>query len=328
MSNIPTTQKAIRIHETGGPEVIKYEEIPVPEISETQVLVKNEYTGINFIEAYFREGTYKAELPLTLGREGAGEVVKVGAKVSKYSVGDKIGYMGNGAYCDYIALEESGNIANVSGLSTKEVAGSLLQGLTAYALTTKTHPIKKGEYVLVHAAAGGTGSIVVQLANHFGATVIGTTSTAEKAEIAKKAGAHHVINYKEEDVVARVQEITNKKGVSVSFDSVGKATWDISLQSLGKLGHLVSFGNASGVVEPFSILTLSPKSLSVTRPVLNNYVSDSESWDNLVKGFYDLVASGVVKVSISKVYPIKDFSQALSDLQSGKTTGKLLTSHI
>lgn len=327
--SVPTTQKAIRIHENGGPEVIRYEDVPVPGIADNQILVKTEYSGVNFIESYFREGLYKAELPLTLGREGAGEVVKVGANVKKFAVGDKVGYCQPGAYCEYIALNENARVVKVpDNLDTKQVSASLIQGLTAFVLTTKTHPVKKGDYVLIHAAAGGTGAILVQLAAHFGANIIATTSTPEKMELVKKAGAQHVINYKTEDVVARVKEITSNKGVAVSFDSVGKTTWDISMESLGMHGHMVSFGNASGAAPPFSVLSLSAKNISVTRPVLFNYIPDEQSWDEITKDFFALVNSGTVKIAVSKVYPLKDFATAITDLESGKTTGKLIMSHL
>ncbi|ANB14596.1 Zta1p [Sugiyamaella lignohabitans] len=323
---IPTTQKAIRIHETGGPEVVKLEEIPVPEITETQVLVKNEYAGVNFIETYFRKGIYKAQLPVTLGREGAGEVVKVGSKVSNYSVGDKVGFVGS-AFAEYVAIEAVGKALKITkipkGLDTKTVGAGLIQGLTALVLTTQSVALKKGDSVLVHAAAGGTGALIVQLAKAFGATVIGTTSSAEKAKIAKAAGADHVINYRTEDVTARVKEITNGAGVTGTLDGVGKDTFNISIASTANSGTVASFGNASGVVPEFSLLSLE-RNIKVQRPSLFNALTTTEDWEALTKQFFDLLLSGDLKLDISKVYPLAETSQAISDLESGKTTGKLV----
>uniref|UniRef100_A0A060TAN2 Probable quinone oxidoreductase n=1 Tax=Blastobotrys adeninivorans TaxID=409370 RepID=A0A060TAN2_BLAAD len=322
--SIPTTHYAIRIHKTGGPEVIQYEEVPVPQIGDNEILVKSEYAGVNFIEKYFREGLYKAELPYTLGREGAGKIVKVGSKVTKFAVGDTVGYLKAGALAEYVALGEDEKIVKApEGMSTKLLGSILIQGLTAHVLTTESYPVKKDDYVLVHAAAGGTGSLVVQFASQFGAHVIGTTSTKEKADLAKSLGAEHVINYKEEDVAARVKEITGGKGVIASFDSVGKSTFEVSLNSLALHGNLLSFGNASGAVPPVSVLTLGQKDIRLSRPVLFNFIGTPEEWNKHSTAVLKAIADDKLKVTISKTYPLKDFGSALEDLVSGKTTGKL-----
>ena len=321
---LPSSQKAIRIHETGGPEVIRYEDVPVPEVSDTDVLLKNSYGGVNFIEAYFRKGLYKAPLPMTLGREAAGQVAQVGAKVKNFKVGDRVAYSQAGAFAQYTVVAENGNIVKIpANLSEEKAAASLIQGLTAYTMLKESYEVKKGDTILVHAAAGGTGAMIVQFGKLFGATVIGTTSSPEKAKIAKEAGADVVINYRTEDVIARVLEITNGKGVEAVFDSVGADTWDISTAVLAKSGTLVSFGNASGPVPLISLLSL-PKNIKITRPTLFNVITDAKDRDFYTAGLFDLLAKGTIKINISKVYPLSDFATATTDLEGGKTTGKLL----
>ena len=203
--SIPTTQSALRIHETGGPEVVKFDtDVPVPQISATQVLIKVKYAGVNFIDTYFRSGLYPSPLPLTLGREGSGEIAQVGADVTQFKVGDRVGFIGQHAYADYVAIEADIVIPLPDSVDLKTAAAGLIQVLTAISLVKEAYPIKKGDTVLIHAAAGGTGALVVQLAKLRGATVIGTTSTPEKVKLVKSLGADYVINYKEEDVAEKV----------------------------------------------------------------------------------------------------------------------------
>ncbi|VVT56116.1 uncharacterized protein SAPINGB_P004827 [Magnusiomyces paraingens] len=323
---IPSTQKAIRIHKTGDFDVVQLDkDVAVPEISDTQILVKNAYAGINFIENYFRIGLYPASYPLTLGREGAGEVVKVGAKVTKFAVGDKVSYVNPNAYAQYTALEQAAKVLkNPEGIDTKLGAASLLQGLTALTFVKEAYEVKAGDYILVHAAAGGTGSIIVQLAHHFGAHVIGTVSTPEKAQIAKENGADYIINYKTEDIVERVNEITKGQGVQGVFDGVGKSTFETSLAALARKGTLVSFGNASGPVPPVSLLSLSAKNLKILRPTLFNYIYSVDEWKYYSELLFKLIADKVVRIKVSNVYPLEKTRDGLRDLFEGKTTGKLL----
>lgn len=326
MSSIPATQRSIRIHENGGPEVVKLDtDVPVAEISDTQILVKAKYAGVNFIDTYFRSGLYPSTFPSTLGREGAGEVVKVGPKVTKFAVGDRVGYIGQNAYSEYPAFEESALVVKLpEAVEYSTAAASLIQGLTALTFVHEAHEVKKGDYVLIHAAAGGTGSIFVQLAKYYGATVIGTTSSPEKAAIAKANGADYIINYRIESVVDRVKEITQGRGVNAVFDGVGKDTYEISLESVGRKGTLVSFGNASGAVPPVSLLKLSSKNVKLLRPSLFNYLSEPEEWAHYSKLLFKLIDDGNLKISVFKTFPFEETSDAISLLESGKTTGKII----
>lgn len=324
--SIPTTQSALRIHETGGPEVVKFDtDVSVPEISATQVLVKVKYAGVNFIDTYFRKGLYPAPLPLILGREGAGEVVKVGADVTQYKVGDRIGFIGAQAYSQYVAIEESSNaVVLPENVEFKTAAASLIQVLTAISLVKEAHPIKKGDFVLVHAAAGGTGSLIVQLAKRRGATVIGTTSTAEKAKIAKSLGADYVINYKEENTVEKVLEYSNGHGADGVYDGVGKDTFETSLKAIARKGTLVSFGNASGAVPPVKLFDLTPKNIKLVRPSLFGYLVERSEWKEYTDDLFNLLKDNDFAVNIYNTYDFKNGNDALIDLESGKTTGKLV----
>lgn len=323
--SIPSVQAAIRIHETGGPEVVKYEtDVPVPEITDTQILINNQFAGINFIETYFRQGLYKAELPLTLGREAAGVVAKVGSAVKNFKVGDRVGYLQAGSYAEYTAVDESGKIYKIpDGVETEDVAAALIQGLTALTFVHEAHEVKSTDTVLIHAGAGGTGSQLVQLAKHYGATVIATASTDEKAQIAKSHGADHVIISTKEDIVARVKELTGGTGVQAVFDGVGKDTYEISLKSLARKGTFVSFGNASGPVAPISLLELAGN-VKILRPSAFNYIVTPEEWNHYTGLLFKLIADKKLKLTVSKVYPLKETNQALQDLTGRKTTGKLL----
>lgn len=320
-----STQRGVRIHETGDFDVVKFEEnIPIPEIADNEVLVKNSYAGVNFIENYFRQGLYPAKFPMTLGREGSGEVVKVGSKVKNLKVGDKIGYLGGGAFAEYTNVDSNKAVVIPDGVSEELAAGILVSGLTSLTLVKEAYKVKKGDYILVYAAAGGAGSILVQLGKHIGAHVIGVVSTDEKAKIARDLGAEFIINHKTEDIAERVKEITNGAGAIGIFDSVGKATWDASFKSIARKGYLVSYGNASGPVPPISLLTLSPKNVTVLRPTLFNYVATEEEWKHYSTELFRLIADGTIKFNISKVYPLSETRKALEDIFSGKTVGKLV----
>lgn len=321
-----SVQKAIRIHKTGDFDVVQLDtDVPIPKISETQVLVKNSYAGINFIENYFRLGLYPAKLPLILGREGAGEIVQVGSKVTNFTVGDKVGYLSTESYAEYTAIESNGKLSKLpSNISEEQAAAAILQGLTALTFVNEAYKVQKGDYILVYAAAGGAGSIFVQLGHLLGAHVIGVVSTAEKAEKAKKNGAEFIINYKKEDIAERVKEITNGAGVAAAFDSVGKATYEATLASLARKGTFVSFGNASGPVPPVNILTLTSKNLKILRPTVISYITTEEEWEHYSTELFRLLSNGDIKVEISKVYPLAQVGKALEDLSSGTTTGKLV----
>lgn len=323
--SIPTVQNAVRIHETGDFDVVKYEtDVPVPEISDNEVLINVKFAGINYIENYFRQGIYTAKLPHTLGREGAGQIVKVGSKVSNFKVGDRVGFIGPGAYAQYTVFSEDAKLYKIpDNVEYKEIAASLLQGLTALTFVHEAHEVKSTDTVLIHAAAGGTGSVLVQLAKERGATVIGTASTPEKAAYAKSLGADHVIISSKEDVLARVKELTNNVGVNVVFDGVGKDTYETSLNSLARKGTFVSFGNASGVVPPVALVGL-PGNIKILRPTLFNYIHTPEEWNHYVSLLFKLIKENKLKITVSAVYPLKEVRQALTDLASRKTTGKLI----
>ncbi|GAA6009436.1 hypothetical protein JCM10207_003779 [Rhodosporidiobolus poonsookiae] len=335
---IPQTQKAAIIHEQGPVEVINVEDVEVKKPGPGEVLLKVEYGGVNFIDTYFRGGVYKPALPYILGNESAGTVVAVGEGVTAqshgYSVGDKVAaYTSGGSFAEY-ALAKADKVVKLPGhLSTRQAATALTQGLTALTFVKEAHEVKKGQYILVQAAAGGLGLLLVQLAKHYGATVIGTTSTAEKAEIARKAGADHVLLYgpdKWDEVVAEVYKITGgegiDRGVHAVFDGVGKDTFDVDFDLLRRKGTLVSIGNASGPVAPFAPLKLGPKNLKVLRPVLNQYVHTQEEFQTYATELFHLIEQGVLNLAVHGEYPLttEGVRQTQIDITSRKTSGKLL----
>ncbi len=327
-TQIPKTQKAIRIHETGGLDVLRYEDAPVPEINDDEVLIKNKYAGINFIENYFRTGLYPAPKPQTLGREASGVIVAKGKNVKEFDIGDNVAYASPATFAQYTKYNPAIRIFKLPKDATEEklqlYGGLFIQGFTALTFITEAYDVKKGDYILVHAAAGGVGLILTQLIKARGAHVIATASTDAKLQLAKENGAEFLINSKTEDVTKKVLEITNGKGVIASYDGVGKDTFQISLDSLARKGTLISFGNASGAVPPVPLTALNPKNLKLLRPTVFNYIADKEEWDYYSKELFDLVESGKLKLDISKIYPLSDYRQAAEDLESRKTTGKLL----
>lgn len=314
---------AIRIHETGGPEKLKWEEVQVGDPGPGQVRVRNTAIGLNFVDTYQRSGLYTLPLPFILGSEGAGVVEAVGPKVKDLKVGDRVAYSGPiGAYAEVLLRPADRMVKIPAGVDDRTAAAMMLKGLTAQYLIRRTYRVKKGDTILMHAAAGGVGQILCQWARHLGATVIGTVGSEEKAALAKKAGCKHVIVTSKENFVERVKAITKGKGVPVVYDGVGKDTFMGSLDCLRPLGVMVSFGNASGAVTQFNPGILAQKgSLFLTRPTLATYAASRE---DLVKGARELFAvvkSGKVKISINQTYPLRDAAQAQSDLEARNTTG-------
>ncbi|KAI2640578.1 NAD(P)-binding protein [Hypomontagnella submonticulosa] len=327
MASVPSTMKGVIIDKTGGTEVLQYKtDLPVPALVEGQVLVKNDYLGVNFIDTYFRTGLYPApQFPYILGREAEGTVVKTGGgNLYGLKEGDKVVWMGERAYAEYTGVEASKAIKIPEGLPPKVAAGAFLQGLTALTLVREAHRVQKGDWVLVHAAAGGTGLWLCQLLKAIGANTIGTASTPEKVALALKAGASHVINYSHEDVKQKVDELTGGKGCIAIFDGVGKSTFDLSMDCLARKGSMVSFGNASGAVPPVAIARLSAKNARLLRPTLVNYIATREELEGYAQGLFDFIIKDKLDVRIHEVYPLSEVARAHQDLEGRKSTGKLL----
>ncbi|OGA42713.1 MAG: quinone oxidoreductase [Betaproteobacteria bacterium RIFCSPLOWO2_12_FULL_62_13] len=314
---------AIRIHETGGPEKLKWEEVEVGNPGPGQVRVRNTAIGLNFVDTYQRSGLYPVALPFILGSEGAGVVEAVGPKVKEFKVGDRVAYAQPvGAYAEVLLRPADRLVKIPAGVDDKTAAAMMLKGLTSQYLIRRTYRVKKGDTILVHAAAGGVGQILCQWAKHLGATVIGTVGSDEKAAIAKKTGCKHVIVTSKENFVERVKAITKGKGVPVVYDGVGKDTFIGSLDCLRPLGVMVSFGNASGAVPPFNSGILAQKgSLFLTRPTLMTYTATREDLVKAARELFTVVKSGKVKISINQTYPLSEAAQAHRDLEARKTTG-------
>jgi len=318
---------AIRAHQTGGPEVLKWDSVEVGAPGQGQVRLKQHAVGVNYIDTYQRSGLYKMPLPFTLGSEGAGEVVAVGPGVTDFKVGDRGAYAGAlGSYAEERVMPAERLVKLPDAIDYKTGAAMMLQGMTVRYLLRQTYKVVPGTSLLLHAAAGGIGLIAAQWARHLGAaTIIGTVSSAEKAKLAKEAGCTHVINYKTEDFAKRTREITGGQGVDVVYDGVGKDTYPGSLDCLKPLGLWVSFGNASGPVTNFELLSLSAKgSLYATRPTLNTYVAKREDLLANANDLFDVVSKGIVKISANHTYPLKDAAQAHRDLEGRKTTGSIV----
>ncbi|MFN0263748.1 quinone oxidoreductase family protein [Tepidamorphus sp. 3E244] len=315
---------AIQIHEAGGPEVMKFEQVSVGEPGEGEVRIRHTAIGLNYIDVYFRSGLYPApQLPFTPGMEGAGVVEKVGPGVSGLKEGDRVAYaMVLGAYAEMRNVPAAKLVKIPEGVTDEQAASMMLKGLTAYYLLHRTYKVQKGDTILMHAAAGGVGLIVCQWANALGATVIGTAGSDEKCELAKAHGAHHVINYRTEDFVERVAEITDGKKCAVVYDGVGKDTFTGSLDCLQPFGMMVTFGNASGPVDPLNLLLLSQKgSLFVTRPTLATHTASRDLMTEAADGLFAAVSSGQVKIEVNQTYKLADAAQAHTDLEGRKTTG-------
>jgi NADPH2:quinone reductase len=318
--------KAVRFHKTGGPEVLQLEDVQVAEPGPGQVRVRHTAIGVNFIDTYQRSGLYPMQLPQTAGNEGAGVVEAVGPGVTALKAGDRIAYTGQvGSYCEKRLLPADRLVKTPQGISDEQAASMMLKGMTVQYLIHRTYQVKPGDTVLWHAAAGGVGLIACQWLKALGATVIGTVGSDEKAKLAKAHGADHVINYSKENFVARVKEITGGKGLPVVYDSVGKSTWEGSLDCLRPLGMMVFFGNASGPVPPLNTALLAQKgSLFVTRPTLVTYIASREDLERTSKSLFDIVASGKVKIEINGRYKLADAAQAHRDLEARKTTGSVI----
>ena len=300
--------KAIQVKQTGGPEAMELVDLSVPQPKANEVVVKLTASGVNFIDVYFREGRYKALPPFVLGQEGAGVVNAVGTDVTLVKNDDRVAWCGlMGSYAD------------------QQAAAAMLQGMTAHYLSHDTYPLKRGETALVHAAAGGVGLLLVQMAHNIGARVIATVSTEEKAKLAREAGADEVILYTQSDFEAETKRLTGGKGVDVVYDSVGKTTFEKGLNVLRPRGMMVLFGGSSGAVPAFDLIVLSQKgSLYVTRPSLNHYIATREELVTRSSAVFGMIASGKLKLRIEHTYPLAEARQAHRDLEGRKTTGKLL----
>ncbi|QXM25935.1 quinone oxidoreductase [Elioraea tepida] len=316
---------AIRIHEHGGPEVLRWEEVPMPSPGPGEALVKHAAVGLNYIDIYFRTGLYKPPaLPATIGMEGAGTVEAVGEGVTDLKPGDRVAYATApiGAYAQYRTLKADRLVKLPDAIGFEMAAAMMLQGMTAEYLLRRTFKVQPGQTILIHAAAGGVGLIMCQWAKHLGATVIGTVSSDEKAALAKAHGCDHPIVYTREDFQARVKEITGGKMLPVVYDSVGRETFMKSLDCLAPLGLMVSFGNASGAVPPFEIGLLAAKgSLFLTRPTLASYTAKREDLAASAAALFEVVQKGAVKIEVNQRFPLKDAAEAHRALEGRRTTG-------
>ena len=318
--------KAIQVQKTGGPEVLTLVDIPVPKPKANEALVKIAASGVNFIDVYFREGRYPAALPFTDGQEASGTVTDVGSEVKSLKAGDRVAYCNvMGTYAEYAVAPEARLVRVPDKITDEQAAAAMLQGMTAHYLTHSTYPLKKGETALIHAAAGGVGLLLVQMAKNIGARVIGTAGSEEKAKLAREAGADEVILYANQDFAEETKRLTDGKGVHVVYDGVGKSTFEKGLNVLRPRGYMVLFGGASGAVAPFDPIILSQKgSLFITRPTLINYVSLREELEQRSADVFNMISAGKLKLRVSKTYKLEDVQQAHRDLEGRKTTGKIL----
>ncbi len=318
--------KAVRVHSPGGAEAMRYEEVLKPQPKAGEVVVQIEAAGLNFIDVYMRTGRYKAELPLTLGLEAAGTVSEVAPGVSEVKAGDRVAYVGvPGAYAQYAAVPAARLVRLPREVATRQAAAAMLQGMTAHYLTCSTYPLKRGDSCLVHAAAGGVGLLLCQIAKHRGAQVIGTVSNEEKAKLAREAGADHVIDYTKQDFEAEVKRITGGKGVQVIYDSVGKTTFEKGFNCLAARGMMVLFGQSSGPVAPIDPQILNQKgSVFLTRPSLFHYVAAREELLSRAGEVLAWVRDGKMKLRIFREMSLAEAAEAHRLLESRQTTGKVL----
>ena len=318
--------KAIRFHKQGGPEVLQYDDVQVGDPGPGQARIRHTAIGVNFLDTYQRSGLYQVQLPMTGGNEGAGVVEAAGPGVTDLKPGDRVGYTGlPGAYSDVRLVPADRMVKLPQGITDDQAASMMLKGLTVHDLIHTTYAVKRGETVLWHAAAGGVGLIACQWLKALGVSVIATAGSDEKTALAKAHGAEHVVNYSRENFVERVQSITGGKKVPVVYDSVGKSTWDGSLECLRPRGLMVSFGNASGAVPPVNINILSAKgSLYVTRPTLITHIATRAELVERANALFDAVKSGKVKIETTKRYKLADAQQAHRDLEARKTTGSII----
>jgi NADPH:quinone reductase len=315
---------AVRVHQTGGPEMLKYEDVPVKEPGQGEIKIKQTAIGLNYIDTYFRSGLYPAQLPFIAGNEGAGVVIGVGPGVKGLKKGDRVAYVHTlGAYAAERILPAERAVKIPPKIDDKTAAAMMLKGMTAQYLLRRTYKVKKGDTILVHAAAGGVGLILCQWAKALGATVIGTAGSKHKADLARHNGAHHVILYNEENWVARVAELTNGKKCDVVYDGVGKTTFMGSLDCLRPLGMMVIYGNASGPVDALNTGILAQKgSLYLTRPTLMTYTASAKDLQATAKDLISMILKKKVRIEVKQTYSLRDAQQAHRDLESRKTTGQ------
>ena len=316
--------KAIRIYKHGGPEVLKYEDVKIGTVGPDEVRLRHKAIGLNYIDVYQRTGLYPiGDLPKTLGMEAAGVIEEIGANVKDFKIGDRVAYaMGLGSYSEERIWGTDRLVKLPDSIEDQEAAAMMLQGMTAYYLLNRTYKVRSGDTILIYAAAGGVGLIVCQWAKHLGATVIGCVGSEKKAVLAKAYGCDHPILYREENLVERVKEITSGEGVPVVYDSIGKTTFDTSLDCLRPFGLMVSFGNASGPVEPYNIAALGPRgSLHITRQTLATHTATRTLINECSDALFNVVGKGHVKINVNQTYPLQETEQAHRDLEARETTG-------
>ena len=318
--------KAIQVSQPGGPEAMQLVDLPVPTPKPNEAVVKIAAAGVNFIDVYNREGRYKVPPPFVLGQEAAGTVTGVGSEVKNLKPGDRVAYTSVlGAYAEYAAVPADRLVKIPEGVSDQQAATAMLQGMTAHYLSHDTFPLKKGDTALIHAAAGGVGLLLVQMAHNIGARVIGTVSTEEKAKLAREAGANEIILYSQSDFESETKRLTGGKGVNVVYDSVGKTTFDKGLNVLLPRGMMVLFGGSSGAVPPLDPLVLTQKgSIFLTRPSLTHYIITAQELQARAGAVLDMIRAGKLKLRIEHVYRLSEAQQAHRDLEGRKTTGKVV----
>ena len=318
--------KAIQVQKSGGPEVLTLVDLPALKPKPNEAIVKVSAAGVNYIDVHIREGLYPSSLPFVIGQEASGIVSEIGADVKSFKPGDRVAYTGiRGSYAEYAAVPADRLVLLPPGISEQQAAAAMLQGMTAHYLLYDTYPLKKGETALIHAAAGGVGLLLVQMAKNIGARVIATAGTEEKAKLARAAGADEVILYAQQDFEVETKRLTDGKGVHVVYDGVGKTTFDKDLNVLRPRGYLVLFGAASGPVPLFDVGKLAQKgSLFITRPTLLHYMAAHEELQKRATDVLTMIATGKVKLRIEHIYPLREAQQAHRDLEGRKTTGKLL----
>jgi NADPH2:quinone reductase len=318
--------KAIEVKQPGGPEVLQLADLPTPQPKPNEAVVKIAASGVNFIDVYQREGRYKVTMPFVLGQEGAGTVTSVGSEVNSIKPGDRVAWTSIlGSYAEYAAVPADRLVPIPPSVSDQQAASAMLQGMTAHYLCHDTFPVKRGQTALIHAAAGGVGSLLVQMAHNIGARIIATVSTDEKAKLAREAGADDVILYTQTDFEAETKRLTSGNGVDVVFDGVGKTTFEKGLNVLRPRGMMVLFGGSSGPVPPFDLIQLSQKgSLFLTRPTLVHYTATTQELQARSGAVFKMIADGTLKLRIEHTYPLADAATAHREIEGRKTTGKLL----
>jgi NADPH:quinone reductase len=330
-STIPKTIKAVVVEQNGGPDELHYKkDYPAPSLEKDQVLVKNEVIGINFIDTYFRSGLYPLpSKPAIIGQEASGTIAALGPGSNPlgFNVGDRVVWMKSGSYAEYSAVPAEKTVKIPDGILNEDAVGGFLMGMTALSLVREAYPVQRGDWVMLHAAAGGVGLLMCQLLKAIGAKTIATAGGPEKCELARKSGADHVIDYKSAGApkwLEEVKRLTQNEGVAVVYDSVGKDTWEDSLEAARRKGKVVFYGNSSGPVPPFPIARLSAKNISVMRPTLMNYTYTREEFEHYASELFSLVKSGELMIRIYDIYKLENAAQAHRDLEARKTTGKLL----